>query len=126
MTITCQVEVLRKRADFLRVAASGRKWVAKGFILQIAPTPQNADPSPSHVIRYGLTASKKVGNAVVRNRARRRLRALVREVLAAEAAMGNDYVLIARLDGTVDAVYAEMATELRKALKRLQLVRAPS
>src|SRR5262249_17417257 len=105
------LETLARRADFLRVAGHGTKWATAGLIMQACPrrVPQeNAAPgaggpgqagasvSETQTIRVGFTASKKVGGAVQRNRARRRLRALAREVLANEAAPGYDYVLIAR------------------------------
>ncbi|MFA5041693.1 MAG: ribonuclease P protein component, partial [Bdellovibrionales bacterium] len=85
-----KIEILRKRAEFLSVAASGKRWVAPGFILQVG----NAH-EPTTTIRYGLTASSKVGNAVTRNRARRRLRALASEIIPC-AAPEHDYVLVAR------------------------------
>ena len=70
------LEILRKRAEFLAVASSGKKWVAPGFILQIGPA-----RTSDEAIHYGLTASRKVGNAVTRNRSRRRLRALATEIM---------------------------------------------
>jgi ribonuclease P protein component len=72
-------------------------------------------------MRVGFTASKKVGGAVVRTRARRRLRALAREVLLREAAPGYDYVLIARPE-TATRDYALLRDDLRYALKRLRLL----
>ena len=106
--------VLRRRAEFLAVAKHGRKWVTPGFILQLCPAP-DADKD---LIRYGLTATiKSVGNAVQRNRARRRLRALAREALLENAMPGHDYVLIARNEtGTHD--YAQMKKDLVWALKK--------
>src|SRR5271170_6116071 len=89
----CPIRPLKRRPEFLAVAAQGKKWVAPGLILQIGPARSKETISP---IRYGLTASGKVGGAVVRNRARRRLRALVREIMPLHAAPAYDYVLIAR------------------------------
>src|SRR5690606_13237265 len=99
---------LAKRADFLRAASRGTKWATAGLVLQACPRSipkdasgpgqSGANVSEAPAIRVGYTASKKVGGAVVRNRARRRLRALAREVLAVEAAPGYDYVLIARAE----------------------------
>ena len=74
-------------------------------------------------LRVGFTASKKVGGAVVRNRARRRLRALAREVLLPEAAPGYDYVLIARAE-TATREYTALRADMRVALKRLKLLQA--
>jgi len=70
-------------------------------------------------LRFGLTASRKVGGAVARNRARRRLRALAREVLAAHAPLDYDYVLIAR-PATVTRPYDDLRNDLILALKRLK------
>jgi ribonuclease P protein component len=67
----------------------------------------------------GFTASKKVGNAVMRNRAKRRLRALAREVLAQEARPGWDYVLVARPAATVERSFAGLVEDLRLALGRV-------
>ena len=71
--------ILARRADFLRVAGSGRKWAATGMVMQACPIPGRAAAKGESVsatpsLRVGFTASKKVGGAVVRNRARRRLR----------------------------------------------------
>lgn len=109
---------LKRRAEFLRVAASRRKWAAPGLILQAAPAePQDASAS-AHGIRVGFTCSKKVGNAVARNRAKRRLRAAAREVLALEATHRHDYVLIGRTE-TLRRPYALLLQDLRTALKRV-------
>lgn len=114
---TGRIARLPARRDFLRVQAAGRKQVTAGFILQVAPLPEGMDVPRTP--RVGFTASKKVGNAVARNRARRRLRALAREVLAPLAAPGFDFVLIGR-QGTLERDYAAMARELKGALRRLQ------
>ena len=96
------------RAGFLAARASGIKAVAAGFILQATPTDND-------VWRLGLTASKKTGNAVRRNRARRRLRALARTELAPRAKGGTDYVIIAR-HNTADRPWADLVRDLDKAL----------
>jgi ribonuclease P protein component len=72
-------------------------------------------------VRVGFTASRKVGNAVLRNRARRRLRAVAAQVLA-QAEPGNDFVLIAR-PATVDRDYQALVGDLVAGLKRLKLYR---
>ena len=96
------------RAGFLAARASGIKAVSAGFVLQAVPTGRDQ-------WRVGLTASKKTGNAVRRNRARRRLRALARTELAARARAGTDYVIIAR-HGTVDRSWSDLTNDLDKAL----------
>ena len=123
---------LARRADFLRVAGRGTKWATAGLILQACPIradagaagQSGANVSATPTIRVGFTASKKVGGAVVRNRARRRLRALAREIIANEAAPGYDYVLIARAE-TATRDYADLRKDMRFALKRLRLLERP-
>jgi ribonuclease P protein component len=102
--------VLRKRADYLK-AASARRQGTNGFLLQAR---DRADGQPG--IRIGFTASKKIGNAVLRNRAKRRLRALAREVLIGFARPGWDYVLVARPEVTVSRDYADLSLDLEQAL----------
>ena len=80
---------LKKRADFLRVAATRRRWATAGLVLQMRGHGDDDGP-----MRVGYTVSKKVGNAVERNRVRRRLRAAVREAL--ERRPGTDYVVVGR------------------------------
>ncbi len=100
------------------MAASGKKWVAPAFILQIGPPHPPADS-----VHYGLTASRKVGNAVTRNRARRRLRALAVELLP-NAVPENDYVLIAR-PTTATHPFAAMREDMIKGMKRMKIWRTP-
>jgi ribonuclease P protein component len=109
---------LKRRADFLRVAAARRKWAAPGLILQAAQQPETT----AETIRVGFTASRKVGNAVKRNRARRRLKALVAEMVAAGAAPGLDLVLIAR-PSTVDRLFDELRRDLQQSLQRTKAAR---
>jgi ribonuclease P protein component len=107
------VERLRRRADYLRVQAAERRIALPGLLLQAAP-------GETGCCRVGFTASRKVGNAVTRNRARRRLKALAGEILPRHAISGHDYVLVARRD-TPLRDYAALRRDLEAALKKLRL-----
>ena len=96
------------RAGFLAARDGGMKAVSRGFILQ-------AVPSGRQDWRLGLTATRKIGNAVRRNRARRRLRALARTELAVRARPGIDYVMIAR-QGTADRNWSDLVSDLGKTV----------
>ncbi len=85
-----------------------------GFVLLVRAR-DDADP----VMRVGITVSKKVGNAVTRNRMKRRLRALIREIVPAHGVQGADHVLIGRNAG-VERPYADLKGELVKALAKVQ------
>ncbi|MBV7380573.1 ribonuclease P protein component [Maritimibacter dapengensis] len=108
-----RLQILRKRSDFL-ACAKGRKAPAPGFLLQGR---NRSDDDPN--IQVGFTASKKIGNAVARNRAKRRLRALAQDVIAAQGRPGWDYVLVARPGETVSRDFDAMRWELETALSRL-------
>ena len=111
------------RKDFLKIAGGRRKWVASGLILQVRPSDDPADAGAhAEGRRVGFTASKKVGNAVKRNRATRRLRAAVREVMIDGAAPGHDYVVIARAE-TVVRPYELLKQDLLAGLRRLKVQR---
>lgn len=110
--------VMQKRADYLK-AASARRQGTGGFLLQAR---DRADGDP--LSRIGFTASKKIGNAVLRNRAKRRLRALAREVLGPRARPGWDYVLVARPEATVSRPYTDLRADLEQALLSVHRGRA--
>jgi ribonuclease P protein component len=106
---------LKTRADFLRVAAGRQRAARPGVVLQAAACPAAGDAA---TVRIGFTASRKVGNAVVRNRAKRRLRAAAAAVLARSGRPGTDYVLIARA-GTGERPYPELLGDLEGALRQV-------
>ena len=88
--------VLRQRRDFLFVQHKGVRQVMTHFILQAALQPSSTESQPALGYRTGVIASKKVGHAVARNRAKRRMRALFRKLECYHAPSGTDYVLVAR------------------------------
>jgi ribonuclease P protein component len=104
---------LKRREEFLKVAATRRKCAVPGLVLQAARGPADAAS-----IRVGFTATKKLGGAVVRNRAKRRLRAAAAAVLPVAGTRGYDYVLVARA-GTLDRSWPALLDDLRKALEAL-------
>lgn len=110
--------VMRKRADFLK-AASARRQGTGGFLLQARDRADGLD-----LIRVGYTASKKIGNAVLRNRAKRRLRALAQAVLPLLARPGWDYVLVARPGETVSRSFSDLADDLAQALRSVHRSKA--
>jgi len=107
---------LKKRSDFLYVQKNARKWVPKGFIIQVA-----APKSQGNNVRYGLTVTKRVSkSAVVRNRIKRRLKAVACDVLPNYSENSLDIVLIGR-PITLERDYEELKNDLVWSLKRLEI-----
>ena len=120
------IERLKRRSDFLRSAASHCKLVTPGLILQAmirkgdaSENSSGASMEKNMLIRIGYTASKKGGSAVERNRARRRLRAVVAKIIPDHAKPGYDFILIAR-KGTLTRPFSELQKDLVKSLKQLE------
>jgi len=111
--MTPRLQRLRQRADFI-AAASGAKAPATGFVLQSRERRDQAPP------RVGYTVSKKVGNAVERNRVRRRLREVVRLTGAQGMQAGRDYVVVGRR-AALDLTFSRLIDDLSSALGRVHI-----
>ena len=107
--------ILKKRADFLSAARAKRQGTPS---LMVQGRKRQPDETVDG-IRVGYTCSKKVGNAVARNRAKRRLRAAARTVLPDHGKAGWDYVLIGRPDATSSRPFAEVLADLTSALAKI-------
>lgn len=104
---------LTRRSDFLRVKDAGKKWVSPTVIVQ-------AGNGETPGIRYGVTATKKLGNAVVRNKVKRRLREAVRMILKDATQAPADIVLIGR-DSTASCDFQTLVKDLKWCLKKLEI-----
>jgi len=104
-----RLSVMSKRGDFL-AANRGLRVSRPGFMLL-------AQPNGDRGVRFGITVTKRVGNAVVRNRMKRRFRELLRELLPTHGLPAHDHVLIGR-DGGIERDFAALRNELRAALTR--------
>jgi len=109
-----RLETLRKRADFL-AANAGKRTTTPGFILLV----RDRDDQDL-TMRVGFTVTRKIGGAVIRNRMKRRFRALAREILPNAGFPGSDHVMIGRQRG-IERSYGQLRDELSNALERLRV-----
>ena len=106
---------LKKRSDFLCVQQKGRKWIAKGMVLEIRENENSG-------IRCGLTVSKRVSKlAVLRNRVKRRLKSVSYDVLPEYNQQNLDIVLIGRVS-TIERSYEDLSNDLRWCLKKMDIL----
>ena len=110
--VPLRLSSLTRRADFL-AANRGRRAPMPGFVLLVRPR-DDGDPA----MRLGITVTRKIGGAVVRNRMKRRFRSLAREILPGRGIPGADHVLIGR-QGGLERDFALLKAELEKALAKL-------
>lgn len=105
------ISSIKKREDFLKVSKNGRKFVSSQFVLQ-------SIENEFDYLRVGYTVTKKVGNAVVRNKIKRRLKNAVREVVGDNKLLQKDYVLIGRKQAE-NCDYADLKKSLEYALHKV-------
>ena len=117
-----RLHTLKTRAEFLSVRG-GARWAGEAFVVEATRRKSAAGvvaaECPSKAPRFGFTVTKKIGNAVVRNRVRRRLKAAVASMPADAAVSSCDYVLIARLPA-LKRPFEDLKTDLEKALVRVK------
>jgi len=111
---------LKRRPEFLRVAATRQKWVAPGLILQVRK--RSIKEANTNDARIGFTVSRKVGNSVKRNRVRRKLKAVAAIIMSKHAQGGTDFVVIGRKN-TLKRPFAALIADMTMALKKLQTYR---
>ncbi|WP_353228319.1 ribonuclease P protein component [Novosphingobium sp.] len=107
-----RVAIIRNRSDFV-AANHGIRVARPGFVLLVRPDVQGVDR-----VRFGVTVTRKIGNAVCRNRMKRRFRALLRDILPTRGMPGADHVLIGR-EGGIERDFAALRGELEAALARV-------
>jgi len=110
------IATLKRRSEYLRLRG-GRRWSSPAFVIEMRAR-EEASCLVGTAPRFGFTATKKLGNAVTRNRIRRRLKEAVRIAAPGRAKDGCDYVVIAR-DAAADRPFAALERDLIAALGRL-------
>jgi ribonuclease P protein component len=107
-----------RRRDYL-AANAGRRAPMPGFVLLVRQRAADELAEAGPAMRIGITVSKKVGNAVVRNRMKRRFRALAAEMLPEQGIAGADHVLIGRASG-IERPFDDLKADLTKALRKVR------
>jgi ribonuclease P protein component len=105
---------IKKRPDFVKTAKVGSKFFAKSYILQVMPAEK---------FRYGITASKKIGNAVIRNKAKRRIRAIIALLFKENLFKSANYVIIAK-KYSIEVSFTEAENDLRQLVNRVNFIKS--
>ncbi|MGH6943994.1 MAG: ribonuclease P protein component [Geminicoccaceae bacterium] len=116
---------LKRRPEFLAVAASRKRWVTPAFVLQAGPRPGAGQAAGGSEIGLGFTASRRVGKAVARNRARRRLAEAARAILPGPAKPGYNYVIVAR-PAVLTCPFDRLLSELTVGFERVVRKKRPA
>ncbi len=111
-----RIDRLTRRPEFLAVAASGLRYATASVVVQALP-PACSSPEPRSSARFGFTATRKLGGAVIRNRARRRLKAAAALLAPDHARAGIDYVFVAR-GGALDRPWQDLLRDVAQAMDR--------
>ncbi len=115
-----KIERLKKRPEFLKIAKNGRRWITPAFVIQVF---ERADNTADSICRVGFTVTKKLDKrAVVRNRAKRRLKEMASKILPEYCLQNTDIVFIARND-SLTMEYTDLMKNCRWALKRLEFTK---
>ena len=114
------LETIKKRSDFLSANASAKRLSTGTFILQMMKRSETHPAAPAP--RFGFTVTKKMGNAVIRNRIKRRLREAVRKIAPAHAITGHDYVLISR-SKTLDCPFDVLLRDMEFAFSKIPVMK---
>jgi ribonuclease P protein component len=119
-----RIDRLTRRPEFLAVAASGLRYATSSVVVQALPPagspalPPAGSPAPPRAsARFGFTATRKLGGAVIRNRARRRLKAAAALLAPDHARAGTDYVFVAR-GGALDRPWQDLLRDVAQAMDR--------
>ena len=115
---------IMKRSDFISISSKLRAR-ATGLNLQAMKRPDKDFPNMSHLIRIGFTCSRKVGNAVRRNAAKRRLRHVARECLPEVGQIGWDYVVVGRYKETEEMDFNDLKRSFKTAINQIHTSRKP-
>jgi len=107
------IKTIKKRIDFIKVSKEGRRFFAKGFILQKYKRTVGLEKD---TIRIGFTITKKIGGAVIRNKIKRRFRTIIREIFTKYLKKNYDYVIIANKKSLI-MDYKELKSDVIKTVK---------